>query len=170
MQSRVQGYMYNITSETQYSKRMLPPTPPREKEASLPIPARHVSSRAIIDEAPPRQPAPQQSQYRTDRPLVSSRAGAGGAMFRRGSESQVVVCCTPLLHTPECINCRSAFSVHLQAVCTQVFLVAGVALLGGSCFRVPLKRLIQAHSLLWLQLAGGKAECHDFSADAMRAS
>ena len=95
MQSRIQGYMYNITSETDYSERMLPPTPPREKEASPPIPARHVSSRAIIDEAPPRPPAPQQSHYRTDRPLVAGRAGAGGAVFRRGSESQVAVCCMP---------------------------------------------------------------------------
>ena len=99
MQSRIQGYMYNITSETDYSERMLPPTPSREKEASPPIAARHVSSRAIIDEAPPRQPAPQQSQYRTDRPLVSSRAGASGAVFRRGSECQVAVCCTPSLCT-----------------------------------------------------------------------
>ena len=95
MQSRIQGYMYNITSETDYSERMLPPTPPREKEASPPTPARHVSSRAIIDEAPPRPPAPQQSQYRTDRPLVAGRAGTGGAVFRRGSESQVAVCCMP---------------------------------------------------------------------------
>ena len=76
MQSRIQGYMYNITSETDYSERMLPPTPPREKEASLPVSARHVSSRAIIDEAPQRQPDPQQSQYRTGRPLVSSHAGS----------------------------------------------------------------------------------------------
>ena len=118
MQSRIQGYMYNITSETDYSERMLPPTPPREKEASPPIPARHVSRRAIIDDVPPRQPAPQQSQYRADRPLVSSRAGASGAVFERGSESQVVVCCTPPLCTPECANHRSAFSVHLQAICT----------------------------------------------------
>ena len=95
MQSRIQGYMYNITSETDYSERMLPPTPPREKEASPPTPARHVSSRAIIDEAPPRPPAPQQGQYRTDRPLVARARWDGRRRLQARQRVSGSVCCMP---------------------------------------------------------------------------
>lgn len=94
VQSRIQGYMYNILSETDYRERLLPPTPPRKKEASPPIAARLPSSRRpIIDEAPPAHPhaaqAGQGAAYRTERLLVSSRAGDRSAVFRQGSSSQV---------------------------------------------------------------------------------
>ena len=150
MQSRIQGYMYNITSETDYSERMLPPTPPREKEASLPVSARHVSSRAIIDEAPQRQPDPQQSQYRTGRPLVSSHAGSSSAVFRRGSEFQVMFCSLPQLHAPESTNGREGFSY--SGTC-NLHANSGVSLLGVKRFiihELPNSQgfLIQAYSVL----------------------
>ena len=105
VQSRIQGYMYNIVSETEYSEQMLPASPPRVKEPSPPIPARHISARAIIDEPPAQHRAAQQGRaqgtaYTADRPLVSSRAGDRRAIFRQSSNPQVaalasIPCTTP---------------------------------------------------------------------------
>ena len=123
MQSRIQGYMYNITSETDYSERMLPPTPPREKEASPPTPARHVSSRAIIDEAPPRPPAPQQE------PVQDGQAAGGRARRdgRRRLQARQRVSGSGLLHA-------SHFR-HLTLLTAEVFpyVHRHASLSGGRC-------------------------------------
>ena len=89
LQSRIQGYMYNIVSETEYNEQMLPATPPRTKEPSPPIAARPASARAIIDEPPAQRRAAQSTAYSADRPLVPSGAGDRRAVFRRSSNPQV---------------------------------------------------------------------------------
>ena len=97
VQSRIQGYMYNITSETNYSERLLPPTPPREKEASPPIAERHISRRAIIDEPPAGGPLAQQGRPQNaapragERPLVAGSAGHQSTIFRQSCSSHQVV-------------------------------------------------------------------------------
>ena len=99
VQSRIQGYMYNITSETDYSERLLPPTPPREKEASPPMAERHISRRAIIDEPPAGAPLAQQGRLQNaaprvgERPLVASSASHRRAIFRQSSSSHQVLLC-----------------------------------------------------------------------------
>ncbi|CAL5223157.1 g5626 [Coccomyxa viridis] len=91
--SRIQGYMYNIVSETDYREQILPATPPRNKEPSPPIAARPAGARAIIDEPPAHHRAAQPGRahstaYTADRPLVSSRAGDRRAVFRQSSNPQ----------------------------------------------------------------------------------
>ena len=99
VQSRIQGYMYNITSETDYSERMLPPTPPHEKEASPPLAERHISRRAIIDEPPAggslaQQGRPQNAAPRAgERPLVAGLAGHQRTIFRQSCSAHQVVLC-----------------------------------------------------------------------------
>ena len=99
LQSRIQGYMYNITSETDYSERLLPPTPPRKKEASPPMAERHISRRAIIDEPPAGASLAQQGRLQNaapragERPLVASLAGHRRAIFRQSCRSHQVVLC-----------------------------------------------------------------------------
>lgn len=90
VQSRIEGYIYNIVSETKYNEQTFPATPPREREPSPPIQPRPASARAIIDERPAQRPFAQQgTAYRIDRPLVSSRAGDRRGVFRQSSNPQV---------------------------------------------------------------------------------
>ena len=82
MQSRIQGYMYNILSETDYQERILPATPPRAKTPPSPGPApeRH-RALPLIDARP--------SGSRGDERARASRFGDRAPAFRRGSRDLV---------------------------------------------------------------------------------
>jgi hypothetical protein len=124
VQSRIQGYMYNITSETNYSERLLPPTPPREKEASPPIAERHINRRAIIDEPPAggslaQQSRPQSAAPRAgERPLVAGSAGHQGTIFRQSCSSHQVVLCFNVFLPRPCETCHQG-QRYAAATCDQ---------------------------------------------------
>ncbi|CAL8462766.1 g2299 [Coccomyxa elongata] len=77
--SRIQGYMYNILSETDYQERILPATPPRAKTPPSPGPtAERQRALPLIDARP--------SSSRGDaRTRASSRFGERAPAFRQGS-------------------------------------------------------------------------------------
>ena len=136
MQSRIQGYMYNITSETDYSERMLPPTPPREKEASPPTPARHVSQprHHRRGAAAPACPSAEPVQ---DGQAAGGRARRDG---RRRLQARQRVSGSGLLHASHFSTldftqpCRSAFPMSSsKQSASPIFLVAGVSLLEALC-------------------------------------
>lgn len=90
MQSRIQGYMYNILSETDYQERILPATPPRAKTPPSPGPtAERQRPLPLIDARP--------SSSRGDEwTRVSSRFGDRAPAFRRGSRDLVRSHCPAL--------------------------------------------------------------------------
>ena len=98
-QSRIQGYMHNILSDTEYSQRMLPATPPRRaKSPPSPLSPRGRGSdagRAIIDPDPPRSPRDAHRGHRSTSSSSGSRREALGrprgdaSAFRRGRHDLV---------------------------------------------------------------------------------
>ena len=86
-QSRIQGYMYNILSETDYQERMLPETPPRAKTPPSPAEQRQ-GGIALIDTRPlggVRREVGSGQLY-GGRPLLPARPGDRTSVFRRGRE------------------------------------------------------------------------------------
>ncbi|BDA50857.1 probable E3 ubiquitin-protein ligase IE61 at N-terminal half [Coccomyxa sp. Obi] len=80
--SRIQGYMYNILSETNYQERILPATPPRAKTPPSPGPtAERQRALPLIDA----RPSSSRGDARGERPRASSRPGDRAPAFRRGS-------------------------------------------------------------------------------------
>ncbi|EIE26155.1 hypothetical protein COCSUDRAFT_40298 [Coccomyxa subellipsoidea C-169] len=85
--SRIQGYMYNILSVTDYQERILPATPPRAKTPPSPVQQRQRGV-ALIDARPSggvRRDAGR-GQLPGGQPLLPDRPGDRTSVFRRGRE------------------------------------------------------------------------------------
>jgi hypothetical protein len=77
----MQGYMYNILSESDYKERMLPPTPPRHRS-----PEASASSRPLIEVERPYRTAQERPSRFHEAPTLHCRPDS---VFRRGRDSAV---------------------------------------------------------------------------------